>query len=83
MDVAHTAPTNSPTNPHYGWKGSYRNCEMAKEYSECKTTGVQVFGETSSLNLEKFPNLQRLTFNPNYKQMVAEMNKFIDETRKE
>lgn len=84
VNVAHTAVTNAPHNPHYGWQGSYRNCETSfgtSYYQTCKTTNKIVLGETTGDNLNKHPSMQRLTFNPNFEQMTEVIAKFIEETQ--
>ena len=85
LDIAHTSPTNAPSNPHYGWQGSYRNCEHltgTKLFVSCKTANAVTLGELTEANLETTPNLQRLTFNPYYEQMLEQMQGFIESTLK-
>ncbi|TMO58030.1 alpha/beta hydrolase [Pseudoalteromonas phenolica] len=83
LDIAHTSPTNAPSNPHYGWQGSYRNCEHLTGtdlFASCKTANAVTLGELTEANLETTPNLQRLTFNPYYDQMLEQMQGFIKST---
>ncbi|MEL7479459.1 MAG: alpha/beta fold hydrolase [Pseudomonadota bacterium] len=85
LDIAHTSPTNAPSNPHYGWQGSYRNCEHLTGtdlFGSCKTTSSPTLGELTEVNLQATPNLQRLTFNPYYEQMLEQMQGFIESTLK-
>lgn len=85
LDIAHTSPTNVPSNPHYGWQGSYRNCEHLTGtdlFASCKTTSSPTLGELTEENLQATPNLQRLTFNPYYEQMLEQMQGFIASTLK-
>ncbi|WP_448549655.1 alpha/beta hydrolase [Thalassotalea fusca] len=80
LNVAHTAVLNAPSNPHYGWRGHYRNCEAvfgSEHYKICKTTNEPVLGETTSENMESHPYLQRLTFNPGFDQMTKVLTNFI------
>lgn len=84
VNVAHTSVTNAPSNPHYGWQGNYRNCEAIsdiKNYQTCKKTNKVTLGETTEENFKQFPSLQRLTFNPNFKQMTKVINNFLSETQ--
>ena len=84
INVAHTSVTNAADNPHYGWQGSYRNCETAfgsEDYLTCKMTDQAKLGETTSENLDKYPSLQRLTFNPNFEQMTQALSQFIEDTQ--
>jgi esterase/lipase len=83
LEVAHTSTTNAPSNIHYGWQGNYRNCEHLTEtelFATCKTSASITVGEVTKENLEKSPNMQRLTFNPFFDAMLEEMHKFIEET---
>jgi len=83
-DIAHTAPTNAPENPHYGLMGLYRNCTHyladPGRYRQCKTAGKVILGEKTEANLNKTLPLQRLTFNPYYHQMLDLMRQFMAET---
>ncbi|TLX48066.1 lysophospholipase [Pseudoalteromonas phenolica] len=85
LDIAHTSPTNAPSNPHYGWQGSYRNCEHLTGtdlFGSCKTANAVTLGELTEANLETTLNLQRLTFNPYYEQMLEQMQLFVESTLK-
>lgn len=84
INISHTSMTNAPSNTHYGWRGSYRNCETAssnKHYQICKTTNKVALGETTDKNLKQHPSLQRLTFNPNFKQMTEVITDFLSKTQ--
>ena len=85
LDISHTSPTNAPNNPHYGWLGSYRNCEHltgADLFASCKTANAVTLGELTETNLVDNPDLQRLTFNPYYEQMFEQVQAFIGGTLK-
>ena len=85
LDIAHISPTNAPSNLHYGWQGSYRNCEHltgTELFGSCKTASAVTLGELTEANLETIPNLQRLTFNPYYEQMLEQIQVFVDSTLK-
>jgi len=84
INVAHTSVTNSPSNDHYGWQGSYRNCETSfgtEHYQTCKLTQKVILGETTGKNLTQYPQLQRLTFNPSFEQMTNTIESFLLKTR--
>jgi esterase/lipase len=85
FDVAHTATTNAPSNPHYGVDGQYRNCShYIKEFSRyiaCKHSDQVVKGELTEANLSEHQLVQRLTYNPYYQQMLDSMTKFLQFTR--
>lgn len=79
-DMAHTALTNSPDNPHYGAAGHYRNCNHYsndRDYQQCKTATSLSVGETTEHNLRQYRPLQRLTYNPYYPQMLDSIRQFI------
>ncbi|WP_019029672.1 alpha/beta hydrolase [Colwellia piezophila] len=85
FDIAHTATTNAPDNPHYGAAGQYRNCghyqtEPAR-YQECKEASKTIKGELRPENLNKEQPLQRLTYNPYYQHMLATMTGFLRATQ--
>lgn len=81
LNVAHTATTNSPDNPHYGNTGQYRNCGHyladLELYQACKTSDELVKGELTEENLLQDKLIQRLTFNPYYKEMLVLIKDFI------
>ncbi len=84
FDVAHIATTNSPTNPHYGVEGVYRNCghyinEPAR-YQACKNNKQVIKGEVTEANLNHDLPMQRLTYNPYYLEMLDEITKFLKVT---
>lgn len=81
FDVSHIATTHSPQNPHYGLTGKYRNCghyiaDVAL-YRACKENKEVSQGETTAQNLSQHQPIQRLTYNPYYTEMLAEMERFI------
>ncbi len=83
-DIAHSATTNAPSNPHYGISGQYRNCgHYATEpdrYKQCKEIDKPIIGETTAENLSHSLPLQRLTFNPHYQHMIDEITRFLKVT---
>ena len=88
LNVAHTAISGSPADPHYGFNGNYRHCRSyedgSKEFNECQTnTADSVFGEDQSL-LEKQGLLgeryfRRGTFNPDYANLIGRVICLADE----
>jgi len=84
LDVAHNAATNSPKNPHYGYRGNYKYCEHhigSEAFSACKSMPVVPTGEITSKNLDKNGVLRRLTFNPYFQHMNQELKSFIENTQ--
>ncbi|GAW94969.1 MULTISPECIES: alpha/beta hydrolase [Colwellia] len=85
FDVAHIATTNSPDNPHYGVNGRYRNCghyvKDAVRYQACKQNKQVIKGEVTAMNLKHELPIQRLTYNPYYQEMLADMAKFLQVTQ--
>ena len=80
-DIAHTSPTNSPQNAHYGVQGQYRNCghylSDDKQYKACKTNAQVNVGEVTKDNIERFSPIKRLTYNPYYEQMLKSIGDFL------
>ncbi len=83
-DVAHTATTNSPKNPHYGASGEYRNCGHYLAdlllYLQCKQSSQVIKGEITKENLQRENLIQRLTYNPYYTHMLTSMEQFLATT---
>lgn len=81
VDFAHTSITLPLEDPHYGQNGAYRNCLHYKPGStqrdRCLGAESRVRGETSDENLKKYDTLQRLTYNPLYKDMLIQMDRFL------
>jgi len=81
FNIAHTSPTNSPENPHYGEQGQYRNCGHyladMERYRTCKTSKSIIVGERTSENLKQKSPLKRLTFNPYYSKMLVSIKEFL------
>lgn len=83
VDIAHTSPTNAPSNLHYGQRGSYRNCEHILDdnnFVQCKTSDNNQRGEVTGENTKKYPHMQRLTFNPMFEQTWQKITGFIQRT---
>lgn len=84
LDVSHIATTHSPGNPHYGISGQYRNCGhyavKPKRHEACKQNKQVIKGETTAENLAHDFPMQRLTYNPYYKEMRQEMLTFLKAT---
>ena len=80
---AHTALMQSPANPHYGIEGEHRFCthyyhlDPAK-YRLCKARQEDCLGEMFDESAE-CEVIRRLTYNPLYEDMLAEIKAFIDE----
>lgn len=83
LSFSHTSIVIPATDTHYGASGEYRNClhyyphEMEK-YAACLRHPEQTFlGELTPKNLAK-GLLCRLTYNPEFAQLKASMQRFID-----
>lgn len=80
---AHTALLQSPRNPHYGADGSYRFCTHyyrldRHKYERCKRGEEDCLGEMFD-DAGDCPVVRRLTYNPAFDEMLAEMEKFLHE----
>lgn len=85
MNLAHTALSMSPDDPHYGVDGKYHNCKAydnkknTQDFTECQRNDEKsVFGEKNidclkdRLKLD-YDYLRRGTFNPYYKDLEAKI----------
>lgn len=82
LNYSHTAIPTAPENPHYGRNGDYKNCmhylEQPEKWKACKAAGVGTFiGELTDENLEKH-TLVRLTYNPDFHNMMSDIDAFMD-----
>ena len=86
INIAHTATTNAPSNPHYGKQGAYRNCghylNDEEKYYACKTGDNVIYGEITPENLQLAQPLQRLTYNPYYEEMLLTITDFLNDIEK-
>lgn len=84
VSFAHVSLTMAPDNAHYGENGAYRYCmhyrKNARKRKACLADSINelVFGETTQKNLENYPLLRRLTYNPDFEGMFREMERFIE-----
>ncbi len=78
---AHTALLQSPDNPHYGVRGSYRFCTHyyrldQQKYDLCKNGQESCLGEIFD-ETEDCPVVRRLTYNPLFEEMLADVRAFL------
>lgn len=79
VNLAHTALSISPEDPHYGFDGKYHNCkaydseDTVQAFNECQGDDKTIiFGEKNIKNLKntlKYDYFRRGTFNPDYKNL--------------
>jgi hypothetical protein len=81
LDLSHLAYLLSEHNEIYGLHGDYRDClqyaEDSASWQQCKYGSNNYLGETTPENLAAHV-IQRLTFNPFQKEMLADLGAFID-----
>ena len=81
LDLAHTSATMPCDDPHYGLKGDYRNClaywNDRKKQELCRQGDDNLLGEINRTNRRK-GTVQRLTCNPFYKEMITELDRFLE-----
>ena len=89
LSYAHQAVHISPDNSHYSVNGDYRNCRMVAgevdaiainrcQYTEMPFRG-EVFGHAvSGYDIKVVDTLARLTFNPQFPQLLDEIDLFLD-----
>lgn len=75
ISFSHACLTCSPENPHYGIHGDYQDFQ---HYPRCQRPEADTIylGAALRKNYSKFP-LQRLCYNPDFHNMVADINLFI------
>jgi len=83
LEQSHISVHVAPENAHYGRRGDYRNCKHylydANAWRACKTTSPIAQGERG---IEK-PNgvtFTRLSYNPDFAQLMWELDRFLDKT---
>lgn len=81
VDFAHTAITLPSHDPHYGKHGDYRNCLhyrcCSAKRKACLEGKALVLGARTFKNRIRYGNIQRLTYNPFYKEMTDRMDRFL------
>ncbi|MBI9091522.1 MAG: hypothetical protein JEZ12_20110 [Desulfobacterium sp.] len=81
VDLAHTAIPLPPHDPHYGKHGDYRNCihywRCSAKRKACLEGKALVLGERTFKNRIRYDNIQRLTYNPFYIEMMDRMDRFL------
>ena len=83
LEQSHISVHVAPENAHYGRRGDYRSCKHylydANAWRACKTTSPIAQGERG---IEK-PNgiiFTRLTYNPDFAQLMWELDRFLAKT---
>jgi esterase/lipase len=81
LGFSHQSLTISPDDPHYGSNGEYRNClhygRNSAEFKKCREGESVWLGEHSRTNKGKGV-LQRLTWNPKFREMLGEIDNFLE-----
>ena len=83
LSSSHTAIVLPESDTHYGASGSYSSCSHyypgnLEKFSACNDNVKIIFhGELTANNL-KTGIVRRLTYNPNYSELLTSMKKFID-----
>lgn len=87
LSYAHQAVHISPKNTHYGVDGSYRNCNNDINTSKASVNHCltvvnpfrgEVFGSAvSRYKHYDFDSMARLTFNPQFEELMAEIDYFV------
>ena len=88
IGFSHQAVHIAPNNRHYGLLGDYRSCgansdRSAREVSLCENATVlwrgELFGQSDFL-LAEGAAIGRLTFNPLFDRLLAEIDRFLGAT---
>ena len=83
LNYSHLSLTVSPTNHYYGRNGEYKNClaytakinELKQCEQEINVNSKVKYGEKNDENAGH--PIRRLTFNPDFKNMMKEISFFI------
>ncbi len=81
LDFSHLALVIPPTDPHYGRQGDYqdiRHYQGIRKFLVHSQQGERYRGATSLYNLRHY-HLQRLTYNPDFNNMLTYIDRFIAE----
>lgn len=84
VDYSHLAPPMDPDDPHYGRNGDYRNCyhyPASESRRRCREGKADIRGEVSPANLRKGV-VERLTYNPRFREMLADIDAFLERVEK-
>jgi len=83
LSSSHTAIALPESDTHYGASGTYSSCSHyhpgnLEKFSACNDNVKNIFqGELTTNNL-KAGIVRRLTYNPNYSELLTSMKEFID-----
>jgi len=92
VNLAHTALSMSPEDPHYGVHGKYHNCKAydtaktARQFNECQgDVKKSIYGENNISELKdtlhvEYDYLRRGTFNPDYKNLESKILCFTSDS---
>ena len=87
LDFSHIALTIHPGNPHYGVGGDYKNCQHYLEdparMKECWTDDSLVSGEVTDQNKEDREVFRRLSYNPDFENMMLKIDSFLASIEKD
>ena len=88
LSYSHQAVHIAPDNPHYGVRGTYRNCHLnignadAVALERCRTIETPWRGEVFGAAVARYDRasldtLARLTFNPQFDALFDEIERFL------
>ncbi len=81
VSLSHVCILMPADDPHYGKNGDYRYCHQYDiddpRRETCQTKKDIVMGETTGENLEKYPVMARLTYNPFFDELLKEIGAFL------
>ncbi|MCF2858529.1 lysophospholipase [Pseudoalteromonas sp. SMS1] len=82
VDMSHVGLLLPQNHPYYGRHGSYRHCgsyfENEAAFKVCKTAPNITFGEHHDNNKAMHQPLARVTFNPDYAGLRAQLMAFLE-----
>ncbi|TDO97251.1 alpha/beta hydrolase [Marinomonas balearica] len=81
IGLSHMGVIGNPSNPYYGEKGSYRICDWHRSdearYKKCQSAKENWYGERSDELLSKSDVAGRISWNPQFKNLMNYIGSFI------
>lgn len=80
-DFSHTCLPTAPDNPHYGIQGDYQDF-LAYPDNKSPLDRAIFLGSASKKNMRAYTAMQRVSYNPDFKEMVRQMGVYLGAAHK-
>jgi hypothetical protein len=77
LNLSHISIPNAPSNHHYGVDSDYKETISAPKHAA--DNNALHFGAATPENEQQY-RLQRITYNPFFKEMMASLDEFLAKT---